>query len=439
MAMSSLYWDEKIECMPPEQLKALQEERLAATVQRCYTTPFYKEVFSEAGISPEDIRTLDDLKSIPFTTKDMFRERQAKFPPFGDYTAVPLTEIAHIGVTSGSSGAPTKILYTRQDMERLAERSARALWMMGVRPSDRVMVSFTYQLFLGAWYVHYGLERLGAAIIPFGTGNTLRQIEMMRELGATVWMATPSYVIYTAEVASTAGIDLRDLNLRIVCTTGEPGASIPSFRRKLEEISGAKITDWPGQSEALGYLCHCQWQICHSFEDYFIYEVVDPETGSDVGPGQHGVLVLTSLLQETQPVLRWWTGDITLYEEKQCECGRTGRIYPQGILGRADDMLKVRGVRVWPSAIGELLQQVDGTTGEFRIVLDDDNVLETGVLLKLRLLVERAEGVEPHIAREKVEQAMKSRFNITPEIEVLDPQSLERFEHKTIRILDRRS
>lgn len=436
---NGIYWNEAMETMPREEMRALWDRELPKAVARCYATPFYRRRFAELGLRPEDIRTFADLEKLPFTTKDDLRQSQREHPPFGDYSTIAAEQAAQIFASSGSTGTPTVALASAWDLEQIADRSARAYWAMGIRPHDRTMLAFSYQLFVGSWAAHYAQQRLGATVVPMGIGDSRRHLFMMQHLRPTFWIGTPSYALYLAELAEKEGIDLVGSSVERMFVGGEPGASLPSFREKLERLWGAKVYDHPGQTEAVGYLGSCTHQVCHSFDDHFIWEVIDPETGRRLGPGQLGVLVLTHLMRHGQGLLRWWTGDYTYYVEDYCACGRTTYIFPRGVHGRSDDMLKVRGVRFWPSSLEEIVRGLPGAGNEFRILLTDENTVENGSVKQLDIQIEVEPAADGAAVAQALRAEIKSLFNFTPNVEPVPAGSLARFEGKARRVIDRRT
>jgi phenylacetate-CoA ligase len=435
------YWNAEVETLSRDGLRQLQERKLADAVRRAQACGFYRRKFAEAGAAPADIRTLDDLARLPLTTKDDLRRSQSEHPPYGDYLAVPKTSVLGIYASSGSTGEPTTALATAEDHAAWAERGARFFWAFGVRPHDIAQNMYNFQLFAGAWAVHLGMQRVGCAVITMGVGNSERQLQVMQRYGTTFTGMTPSYAFHLAAVAQQMGIDIRrDLRLKRMIVSGEPGASAPAVREKIEALWGAKVYDWPGMQEALGWSGSCEAQTgTHVAEDHFILEVLDPETRRAVGPGETGVAVLTQLENHAQPLLRWWTDDYVVYSTDYCPCGRTARRLPFGILGRADDMLKISGVRVWPSGIEATLKELPGFGGEFRIVKDRTTVQEnSGALVKLKLRVECGDAVDREPFAAAVAARVKAKFNVTPIVELVGERSLARFEHKTKRVVDER-
>ncbi|WP_165820839.1 phenylacetate--CoA ligase family protein [Pueribacillus theae] len=434
----SEFWDIEMETMSRDKLLRLKEDKLQKIIEQAYQTPFYQRKFKEAGVSPSDIRTIEDLKKLPITTKDDIRKSQAEHPPYGDYLTVPLKQISGLYSSSGSTGQPTTSLLTFRDQEVVTERSARSYWAFGIRPEDVVQNIINPQLFLGYWFVHWGATRIGCSVISMGIGSSDRQLQVMQRYGVTCAFMTPSYAFHLAEFASKKGIHVRkDLNLQYIVLSGEPGGSDPVIRSRIEETWGVKVFDCPGMMEAMGWGYTCKEQKgVHMQEDHFIWEVLDPETKEPVQPGERGVLVLTTLETDAQPLIRWWTDDYVLYSEDYCPCGRTSHVFPGGILSRSDDMLKISGVRVWPSGIESALKEVNGFGGEFRIVKDSSSIRkETGALFKLKLQVECRSETDAVDFIKNVKDKIKAKFNITPEVELVAVNSLDRFEFKAKRII----
>jgi phenylacetate-CoA ligase len=438
---SERHWSPGDELLQGDDLRKLQDRLLVELVRRAARTPFYRRRFQEARIDFSKIRGVDDLRHVPFTTKDDTRARQEEAPPWGDYTAVPFSRITNIHMSSGTTGAPTANLYTRQDYAAIAERLARACWAQGVRPGDIAQLAYTYRLFAGGWAVHIGLAKIGPAIIPVGTGGSEQQVEIMRRYGTTAFFATPSYALHLYEVCRSMGIDPRsDLKVRIMQLSGEPGASIPAVRDRIEGLWGAKVFDAPGQSEAIGWCASCgEASGPHIIPDHFIVEVLHPETKEPVQFGEPGVAVVTNLRAYAQPLLRWWTNDIVVLTDEPCLCGRPAPRLPNGFIGRADDMLKVSGTRVWPAGVESALREIDGFDGEFRIVIDSTNLTASGTLSRLKLQVEASPSFDTENAlRERVAAQIQRRFAVSPEVEVVPAGSLERFEMKAKRVVRER-
>ena len=436
------YWNEEMETMPRENMVKYKENKLPMALERAYKSPFYKDKFDKVGLNPNDIKTIDDLQKVPFTFKEEIRESQKAFPPFGNYCGVPMEEIGMINASSGTTGEPTAQLVSYKDLDDWKERSSRFFWAIGVRPTDICQNTLNFQLFGGAWWIQLGMWGVGAAVIPFGVGGSQRQLMTMKLFGATLFLATPSYAMALAEKAHEFGYDLKkDFNLRTIGVGAEPGGSIPSVRKRIEELWGVKVHDVGGQSEAQGWYHSCEEQSgCHIIDDHFIIEVIDPDTKKAVGPGEKGIAVITHLERYGQPLVRWWSNDQTFYEEDYCPCGRTSFLLPRGVIGRGDDMLKVKGVRIWPAGVEEVFRLIPSAGEEFQIILDDTNVMESGVLSSLKLKVEPADGItDLKTLSETVASKIKAHLNIRPEVEVVPAGSLPRFEMKAKRIIDLRT
>ena len=429
-----MYWDPSIEKMPLKDLKALQERRLRALVHLAYEySPFYRRRFKEAGINPWDIRGLEDLTKLPFTKKQDLRDNY----PFGMF-AVPTSQIVRFHASSGTTGKPTVVGYTSNDINVWVESLCRSLIACGVSRNDIMQIAYGYGLFTGGLGFHYAAERLGATVIPISAGNTQRQIELMKDLHTTVLACTPSYMLYLAEFASNNGVDLRETKLRMGIFGAEPWSE--ETRKRIEEKTGIDAFDVYGTSELSGPLfTECvERNGLHVWADHFLIEIVD-ENGEPVGEGERGELVVTTLTKEAMPLIRWKTGDITIMEEEKCNCGRT---HPRimRILGRADDMLIVRGVNVFPSQIEHVLMQIPEVGEHYMIILDR---AESG-LDEMTIQVELAEKafsdkVSDIIKlEEKIAEKLKSVLNVWAKVEVVNPGTLQRFEGKAKRVIDRR-
>ncbi|MCD6492413.1 MAG: phenylacetate--CoA ligase [Archaeoglobaceae archaeon] len=429
-----MYWDPSIEKMPLKDLKALQERRLRALVHLAYEySPFYRRRFKEAGINPWDIRGLEDLTKLPFTKKQDLRDNY----PFGMF-AVPTSQIVRFHASSGTTGKPTVVGYTSNDINVWVESLCRSLIACGVSRNDIMQIAYGYGLFTGGLGFHYAAERLGATVIPISAGNTQRQIELMKDLHTTVLACTPSYMLYLAEFASNNGVDLRETKLRMGIFGAEPWSE--ETRKRIEEKTGIDAFDVYGTSELSGPLfTECvERNGLHVWADHFLIEIVD-ENGEPVGEGERGELVVTTLTKEAMPLIRWKTGDITIMEEEKCNCGRT---HPRimRILGRADDMLIVRGVNVFPSQIEHVLMQIPEVGEHYMIILDR---AESG-LDEMTIQVELAEkAFSDKVSdilklEEKIAEKLKSVLNVWAKVEVVNPGTLQRFEGKAKRVIDRR-
>jgi phenylacetate-CoA ligase len=417
------YFDERIETMPPAWTRRLEEERLAEQVARCYErTPFYRRKLDEAGVRPEHVQRLEDLARIPYTTKDELRESQAETPPYGDLLCADEIEVLRIHLSSGTTGKPLVMAYTERDLQTSAEVGARAFWAAGVRPDDTVLHCLAYGFYTGGLSDHAALEATGAAMVPVGLGQSARLLELWRDLRPTALFSTITYPLHLAEVVAERGLEPRKLGLSKLIVTGEPGGQISSTRRRLEQLWGASVGDTYGLSDVWGTLageCEERDGLHFSGQGATFVELVDPESGDQLGiePGTRGELVFTHLLREATPVIRFRTRDVADVVGVECACGRTG--FRFRVVGRSDDMFRVRGVNVFPSAVEELLREhgVD----RFAIVLE-----RFPVEPPVKILVEGVNGRERQLA-----EAVRARLEFTCEIA---PAELPRSEAKTKRL-----
>lgn len=430
-----MYWNPSAEKTPVEELKDIQERKLKALVYTAYEySPFYRRKFKEAGINPWDITSLKDLKKLPFTKKTDLRDNY----PFGMF-AVPVSQIVRFHASSGTTGKPTVVGYTENDIDVWVESMCRSLTACGVERKDVIQISYGYGLFTGGLGFHYAAERLGATVLPTSAGNTQRQIELMRDLKSTVFACTPSYMLYLAEYASKIGVSIQDdTELRMGIFGAEPWSE--ETRKRIESKTGIDAFDVYGTSELSGPLfTECaEKNGIHIWADHFIAEVVDEE-GEPVGEGEKGELVVTTISKEAMPLIRWKTGDITVLEEEKCGCGRT---HPRimRILGRADDMLIVRGVNVFPSQIEHVLMQVPEAGDHYMIILDRApdglDVMTIQVEVKENAFSDKVSDILN--LEKKIASELKSVLNVTAKVEVVNPGTLQRFEGKAKRVIDNR-
>ncbi len=429
-----MFWNPSMERMPVEDLKEIQEKKLRALVNNVYNySPFYKRKFKELGLHPSDIRGLEDLPKLPFTKKQDLRDNY----PFGMF-AVPISQIVRFHASSGTTGKPTLVGYTENDIKMWVESLCRGLVSCGVTHEDIVQIAYGYGLFTGGLGFHYAVEKIGATALPISTGNTVRQIELMRDLGVTVIACTPSYMLYMAEYAEKMGTSIKETSLRIGIFGAEPWSE--ETRKRIEDKTGITAYDVYGTSELSGPLfTECtERNGLHIWADHFIVEVIDPKTGENVGEGEKGELVVTTLSKEAMPLIRWRTGDITILETEKCNCGRT---HPRimRILGRSDDMLIVRGVNVFPSQIEHVLMQIPELGEHYMIILDrveNLDVMTIQVELNQKVSIEKP-GEILNLKR-RVEERLKSVLGVHANVELVNPGTLQRFEGKAKRIIDRR-
>jgi len=428
-------WNEKMETLAGPELEALQLERLRQTLERQWMarTP-YRARMEEAGVSYDKVVSLDSLDKLPYSSKKDFRENY----PLG-MLSVPLEKVVRLHASSGTTGSRTVVAYSAGDIDVWSELVARFATGAGVVSSDVAQVSFTYGLFTGGFGLHYGLEKLGATVVPASGGNTELQFSLMRELGSTVLVATPTYALHLAEEGRRRGFDFSETKLRIGLFGAEPWSE--GIRARIERDIGISATDNYGLSEVVGPGVSGECELkegLHIAEDHFIAEVVDPKTGRRLPDGQEGELVLTTLTREAMPVIRFRTGDLTSITREPCGCGRRNARMSK-VLGRTDDMLIIRGVNVYPSWVEKALLEVEGIEPHYLIVVDRHGELDS-----LEVWVEVSEGLfsdDTRVMREfagKVEAHLKSALNVRAHVSLKEPNSLERSTGKAKRILDRR-
>ncbi|WP_137287473.1 phenylacetate--CoA ligase PaaK [Halorussus salinisoli] len=425
----------EIETAPREELRDLQDERLAETVEYAYeNVEFYREALDDAGVSPEDVESVEDVSKLPFTTKEDFRDEY----PDGLF-AVEHDEVRRIHASSGTTGKPKIVSYTDEDLATWREVMARSLYAAGVRPEQVIQNAYGYGLFTGGLGFHDGVEELGACVIPTGGGNTSRQLDMLQDLESDVLACTPSYCLYLAEAAEERGIDPRDLPLSTVVIGAEPFTD--PMRDEIEEALDVTAVDVYGLSEIIGpgvsIECEEVQNGLHVWEDHFYPEVVDPGTGEVLPEGEEGELVLTSLTKEALPVLRYRTGDMTSLTYEECDCGRTV-VRMDNVTGRTDDLIIVRGVNVYPSQIEEVMVDIEHVAPHYRIDLYRKGNLDT-----MELTVEYDEGYEgTHDELERdIRRELEETLEVKPdEIEVVGPGVVDRTEvGKVKRVFDHRT
>ena len=428
------YLHEEMETLTREQISALQLERLQTTVRHCMNSPFYKQRFEEIGLKPEDIKSLDDIRKIPFTTKADLRDTY----PFG-MASVPLRECTRLHSSSGTTGTPTVILHTKKDLEEWANQVARNLWMVGLRPDDVFQNSSGYGMFTGGLGFQYGAERMGMLTIPAAAGNSLRQIKFMTDFGTTALHAVPSYVTRLYEVMQSAGVDPRkDTKLKVLAIGAEPHSE--EQRRRIEEMMGVKAYNSFGMSEmcgpGVGFECQEQNGL-HFWEDYYIVEIVDPETLEPVADGEIGELVLTSLCREAMPLLRYRTRDLTRVLGRTCPCGRN-HVRIDRMRGRSDDMMVLRGVNIFPIQIEKILMTFPELANNYLITLttDADNDNMTVEVELEELFTDDFRRLQELTNR--IQRALKDEILLTPHVKLLPKGTLPVSEGKAVRVVDKR-
>ena len=430
-----MYWQPESERMGRAELEQLQLERLASTLTRVYlNVPFYRRKFDEAGFNPDELRSLADLRRIPFTVKDDLRQNY----PYGLF-AVPLREVVRVHASSGTTGMSTVVGYTRNDIKTWSNLVARILTATGVTADDVVQIAFNYGLFTGAFGLHYGAERVGASVIPMSSGNTKRQIKLMQDFKTTALVSTPSYAMLIADTMIEMGINRNALSLKYGLFGAEPWSD--AMRNELQDKLGIIATDNYGLSEVMGpgVSGECRERNgLHINEDHFLVEVIDPDTLQPVKLGEVGELVITTLTKEAFPMVRYRTRDLTRLMPEPCPCGRTLRRMAR-ITGRTDDMLIIRGVNVFPQQIEAVLFEIEGTEPHYQIIIDRKGALDDAMVL-----VEASEKIFfDEMKKQKelidtIKKRMATELGIAVEVKLVEKKSIERFEGKAKRVIDNR-
>ena len=431
-----MIYDVQNETMPRDELEQLQLKRLQYLVEKVYyNVPFYRQKFSESGIKPEHIKTLDDVKYLPFTEKQDLRNNY----PFGLF-AVPKENVVRVHASSGTTGKATVVGYTQRDVNNWAKLMARSFVAAGVTRSDIIHNAYGYGLFTGGLGAHYGAEILGATIVPISGGGTKRQVMLMRDFGPTVLCCTPSYSLYLYETAIASGIDVRDLKLKIGIFGAEPWTD--EMRNEIQNKLNLRALNIYGLSEIMGpgvaMECITAQEDMHIWEDHFLVEIIDPTTGENLPLGEVGELVITTLTKEAQPLIRYRTRDITRINPIPCKCGRTHyRI--ERIKGRSDDMLIIRGVNVFPSQIESILLETEGLAPHYQLIVDREGAMDT---LEVQVEVDEklfSDEIK-HLQRleKKIQANIKEFLGVTAKITLVEPQTIERTAGKAKRVIDRR-
>ena len=434
-----MIYNEEYETLPREALEAMQLKRLQQVVQRVYhTVGFYKKAFDEAGVKPENLKTLSDIKRFPFTTKQDLRDNY----PFGMF-AVPMSSVVRLHASSGTTGRSTVVGYTKRDIETWSELMARCYAAAGLTKNDIVHNAYGYGLFTGGLGAHYGAEKIGASVIPMSGGNTKRQIMILQDFGPTAICCTPSYALNLAEQGRAMGIDMTSLKLRVGIFGAEPWSD--EMRQEIENQLDIMAMNIYGLSEIMGpgvaMECTEGREGMHIFEDHFLVETINSATGEVLPPGEKGELVFTTLTKEAFPLIRYRTRDISHIFTAPCLCGRT-HIRMDRVMGRSDDMLIIRGVNVFPSQIEAVLVGIDGLEPHYQLVVDRVGTLDT-----LEVQVEVTESRFANADEVKVLQTLERRITkdlkdylgISAKVKLVGPKSLQRFEGKANRIVDKRN
>jgi phenylacetate-CoA ligase len=399
-------------------------------------SPMYRRKFSEAGVRPEHIKTLEDVRKVPFTTKDELRRSQEQYPLFGDFHCIPEEEGVRVFQTTGTTGIPVRSLVSRKDwFEVYYEQFMYFMYGYGITKADVMFVPFNYGLYIAWWGLHSAFEKAGVLIIPGGGQSSEDRIKNIVEWKPTVVCGTPTYILFLGDVAKKMGIDLSKTAVRTVITAGEPGAQVPSTKKQVETTWGAKNYDDIGSTEIsnFGFECVAQ-QGTHVIESMFLAEVVDPETGEPLPPGEPGELILTNLCCESMPLIRWRMGDVVKFNVQKCNCGRTFLRLDGGVIGRVDDMFQFGGVNIFPSAIENFVRGTDAFSTEYQIVAPR---MGSGKHLTIRI-----EPLSLSITKEEMARSVKAfkenfkfRIGVSPDIEIVEIGKLPRFEGKARRVI----
>lgn len=430
-----MIWNKDIECMSRAEMRELQSERLRELVQRVYdNVPFYQKRMDEAGVKPADIKSIDDISKLPFTNKQDLRDNY----PFGLF-AVPMKEIVRVHASSGTTGKPTTVGYTRNDLEVWKEVVARCFTMCGIGTEDIMQVAYGYGLFTGGLGAHYGAEEVGASVIPISGGNTRRQLQLMTDYGATALACTPSYALHLADAMAEHGYSLQDINLKKGVFGAEPWTE--NMRLELEKKWGIQAFDIYGLSEVMGpgVSNDCEFHSgLHVNEDHFFPEIVHPDTKEPLPEGEEGELVFTTLTKEGIPLIRYNTRDLSTLNFEKCQCGRT-LVRMKKITGRSDDMLIIRGVNLFPSQIEHVLLELGETSAHYMLYVDRQNNLDT-----LELQVELDESKLTDTIKDlqnlskRIQHALNSAIGLSVKVTLVEPKSIARSEGKAVRVIDRR-
>jgi phenylacetate-CoA ligase len=431
-----MIYNEEYETMPREALEAIQLRRLQRTVARVYSkVPYYKKRFDEVGVKVDDVKSLDDLRRLPFTYKDHLRDNY----PFGMFT-VPMDDVVRIHASSGTTGKPTVVGYTARDIRTWSELMARTLMAGGATRGDMIHNAYGYGLFTGGLGFHYGAEELGASVIPISGGNTKRQVMIMTDFGPTILTCTPSYALLIAEVAEEMGVDFREFNFKAGIFGAEPWSE--QMREEIERKLNIKAMDIYGLSEIIGpgvsVECIEAQNGLHIFEDHFIPEIIDPDTEEVLPHGTPGELVFTTITKEAFPVIRYRTRDISILYPEPCRCGRT--IVRMGrVQGRSDDMLIIRGVNVFPSQIESVIMEIDGIEPHYQLEVAREGRMDTlTVKVEVNEKVFSDEVKNLQNMERKLEKNIKEMLSVSAHVKLVEPKSLQRSEGKAVRVIDKR-
>ena len=452
-AADNEHWDPVRETLDPVEREKQILEKIRCQVGYAWErSQFYRELYHSLQLDPAQISSLEEFQRLPILTKEDIRLEQEQHPPFGRFLCVPEDQVFRIHGTSGTTGRPTVFGIGRDDWERIAEAHARVLWSVGLRPKDTVIITALFSLYIGSWGALLGVERLGARCFPFGAGvpgQTERAVEWVRMVQPTALYGTPSYALYLAEVARKMGLDpRRDFNFRLMFFSGEPGASVPATRRQIQDAFGCDVVDQGSMAEMTPWMtnsgCRHLERGMHIWTDVVYTELLHPETREPVAPGEEGVPVYTHLERTSQPLIRYWSGDLARWQTSdRCACGRTYPILSEGIYGRVDDMITVRGQNVFPSRIEDVLRKLEVFGGEFRLIVER----ESGSLDRLKAEVEIVQEVydacerdsqESAGVRHRIEQELRRALGVSVQVGLKPEGRFERTQLKSSRVIDQR-
>ncbi len=432
------YWNERVERMERDELASLQLERLKWQVRRCYGgSEFYRKRLDAAGVGPDSIRALDDLRNVPFLTKQELRDEQRKHPPFGRYAVASQETWGELHPSTGTTGVPVSTIWSRTDVENIADFTARTMWSFGVRPGDVVQNAFSYGLWVAGMSVHYATRKIGCFVIPIGASMTERQISYLSTVGSTALFSTPSYGLYIGEKLQESGVEPEEIPLKIGAFGGEAGAQNPATRARIEAALGVHAYDYYGLGE-IGPTFASESTAKSGLiwaEDHHVVEVIDPDTKKPAREGEAGVLVITHLTREATPMLRYWTNDFARLDCAPSSCGRTHLRSPGGILGRSDDLVIYKGAKFYPVQVEEVVRSFADLSNEFRVELRPD---ESTGRDRCVVVAEAASAKADSGLVRKLRERLKSALLVTPEVEVLPFGSFERTTFKARRFVDLR-
>ena len=443
----SKYWFPQRETLDPQVRDEHIVIRLREVMEYAYkTSPFYRGKWDDAGIRADQIKSLEDFEKVPVVTKKELRESQARLEPFGDYLCIPTDRVYHVHGTSGTTGQPTVFAIGRDDWETIAENQARILWAMGLRPGDMIFIAAIFSLYLGSWGAMLAAERLGAKSFPFGAGApgmTARAVQWLRTMKPQGFYSTPSYALHLAEVAKDEGIDPAEFGLKVMFFSGEPGASIPGIRERIEEAYKARVFDCGTMAEMTPFMSASGTDGSGNgmvlFQDIVYHEVCDPKTNARVSWGERGTPVYTHLERTSQPMIRLASGDLTHWVEGPSECGRTYPILPDGVYGRIDDMFQIRGENIYPSEIDAVLNELTGYGGEHRIIISREGAMD-------ELLVQFDASEEVYgqgeqatsVLQKLASESLRKVLGVRAKTEVVAANVITRTDHKARRVIDDR-